>query len=663
MGLMRLRAFLLVLVGLVVLGSPAGAAAAEGGCPNEALRVELNSGGLPDCRAYEMVTPTFKAGGASITVKAISADGSRVIAEVFGGFAGTEGWSSGGDSLAGVLYEFSRTGSGWAASAIEPPASRFPGALYFAASRDLTRTLWQVREPSQPVQDADLYVREADGRFVKLGVLDEGGSFPGGPSSLVGEESNPRFSAASADLSHVIMLRKFNASSSYEYSIGVAESHLIGLDGEGNPIGACGSEADAISSSGERVVFTAGCGVGGVTEVYAQRAESETVDVSEPSLGQCEECQTAHSTPPVAEASAGFQGASEDGSKVFFSTEQELLKGQTTANLYEFDFDRGVGQRVLLVSKGSPEAQVQRVVRVSADGSHVYFIARGVLAGNENHDGEKAEAGQENLYAYERDGAYPQGRVRFVAANTGIGSSQTTPDGRFLVFQDGSSHVFEYDAQEELLVELSAISAFLPAEPGSSAVDGSPVAASVVSSDGATVVFQGVDINEPGVFEYRSAGSIADGAVSLLDGRGFNPRVDASGDDVFFQTIDSLIPGDTNTGADIYDARVHGGFAEPPAVVGCEGDVCQGAQTPGPSFTAAGSSSAVAGGNLVPPAESKPPVAPAPAPRSLTRAQKLARALRACRKGAKSRRSACEARARKRYGSTSHAKQSDRRGK
>ena len=46
---MRLRACLLVLVGLVVLGLPAGAVADED-CPNEALRVELHSGGLPDCQ-------------------------------------------------------------------------------------------------------------------------------------------------------------------------------------------------------------------------------------------------------------------------------------------------------------------------------------------------------------------------------------------------------------------------------------------------------------------------------------------------------------------------------------------------------------------------------------------------------------------------------------
>src|SRR4029077_16552046 len=68
MGLMRLRGFLLVLVVLVVLGLPAGAAAEEG-CANEAVRQmevvahrEGLASGLPDCRAYEQVTPVNKDG-------------------------------------------------------------------------------------------------------------------------------------------------------------------------------------------------------------------------------------------------------------------------------------------------------------------------------------------------------------------------------------------------------------------------------------------------------------------------------------------------------------------------------------------------------------------------------------------------------------------------
>jgi hypothetical protein len=50
-----------------------------------------------------------------------------------------------------------------------------------------------------------------------------------------------------------------------------------------------------------------------------------------------------------------------------------------------------------------------------------------------------------------------------------------------------------------------------------------------------------------------------------------------SGDDVFFATTEGLVPGDTDGGYDVYDARVpHPGDSPPAAVVPCEGSVCQG---------------------------------------------------------------------------------------
>jgi hypothetical protein len=119
-----------------------------------------------------------------------------------------------------------------------------------------------------------------------------------------------------------------------------------------------------------------------------------------------------------------------------------------------------------------------------------------------------------------------------------------------------------------------------------------------------------------------------------------------TGDDVFFLTSDRLVPLDTDTGLDVYDARVGGGFpAEPlsgPPV--CEGDACQGAPPAPPVFGTPGSATFEGPGNLTP----VPPVKPKPV---LTRAQMLAKALKACHaKHNKRKRLACEKQAHKKYG-------------
>jgi hypothetical protein len=74
----------------------------------------------------------------------------------------------------------------------------------------------------------------------------------------------------------------------------------------------------------------------------------------------------------------------------------------------------------------------------------------------------------------------------------------------------------------------------------------------------------------------------SEGCLSLISsGRspGDSEFLDASptGSDVFFTTVEGLLPQDAGL-IDVYDARVDGGFPPPaPSAAGCEGEACQGA--------------------------------------------------------------------------------------
>jgi hypothetical protein len=464
----------------LILGQAPALAAGDANtssCPNESL-VGFHEY-LPDCRAYEMVTPVFK-DGTALSEYEISEDGSRMIAGSLGVLAG-----SGSDtSVFGSKYELSRSASGWTVAGISPPASLFPAQILKAASPDLSQTLWMARSPSESLGAANFYLREPNGVMTEIGPLAPPSATagpPAGESAAFLYSLQLKYLESSDDFSHVIydLLvpqedglawpgdTTTGAHSLYEYS-GRGNSHpeLVGVNDEGHLISSCetllGSAGEndlynAVSASGESVFFTAlGC-LGGppVNEVYARLGQFpiNTVPVSEPTFNACEECQTATATskrPAVSEQSAEFAGASKDGSNVFFTTSQELLAGDTGENLYDYDFDNPEGHKIVRVSTGSPSPEVQGVARVSEDGSHVYFVAgaRLTTGPREGSAGkcltelsptesaeeaaallqeEKAEAvtaagrcrpkqGADNLYVSERDAAYPAGRISFVAS-------------------------------------------------------------------------------------------------------------------------------------------------------------------------------------------------------------------------------------------------------
>jgi len=155
---------------------------------------------------------------------------------------------------------------------------------------------------------------------------------------------------------------------------------------------------------------------------------------------------------------------------------------------------------------------------------------------------------------------------------------------------------------------------------------------------------------ETATFSVRSDGCV--GLISSGESAEEAGFLDASenGDDVFFLTTSRLSLQDIDNDYDVYDAHVCGAegvpcttsVAQPPA---CTTEAsCKSAPEPQPSIYGLPSSA----GNLAPPAEPKPAVKPKP--KSVTRAQKLSAALKACHKKKGKPRAKCEKTAHKQYG-------------
>ena len=361
--------------------------------------------------------------------------------------------------------------------------------------------VWLMRGASQPENSIGLYLVGLDGAPLEVG--------PALPPTAPNEEpfqltEDIRWKGVSADGSRVFFTltkaywpfetaenrQPGTASPLLEYvGTGNREPLQVGVDDEGKPVDECPAQAiggqshndsfnspwtqNAVSANGEVVFFTDLCKFQLFARVENGLPGAHTVAISEPTKADCAGCAAEGMT-----GSGSFDGASEDGSKVFF-TRSMKVGSNTYENVYEYDFDAPEGQRVIRVTSGDgtvaePSPELRGVVQVSPDGTHVYFVAGGVLTTNRNYAGLSAQPGANNLYLYERDAQYPGGRTVFIATlapsdselwGAKSANSDVTPDGRFLVFishalltADDSSaegQVFEYDAQANTMVRVS----------------------------------------------------------------------------------------------------------------------------------------------------------------------------------------------------------------
>jgi hypothetical protein len=738
---------------------------------------------LPDGRMYEMVTPPEKNGAIPNAFldgelsPQVSEDGTRVFSDVGQCFGAALSCFVVHDAKDGMPYEFERSPSGWIPHPLAPAASQVEGAAQEGVNVNAKTAFFSVQNGAA----TDLYGRTATGAFLDLGPFAEPPSFGEPPFSFaVDTFQNGRI--ATSDLHHVVYVtggpfwifddtKPTGAPSSYEYEgTDMPHPRLIGLapGNSGELISRCGTKVggentytyNALSEDGETVYFEAyQCEESenghqpavAATSLYAryEHARSELISAHAPLTAPVdgEMCDSSCQAQP--DEVSDFQGASADGSRVFFTDTGQLTDkasedqsdeaakhsatycheplGEELApgcNLYESECPNRCAdpsERTLVdvsagdTSPGGPRPRVLGVTAISKDGSHVYFIAEGALTGA-NAEGNSPASGEPNLYAYERDATVPAGRLKFVATVSrsdeeelwnngtggGLGVANVTPDGRFLVFTthraltpddtrtERTTQVYRYDAEHSQLLRLSigagdfddggnegsGNAKIVPAREAMESHINPLREDPTMSDDGSYVFFVSPDALVPGALNDVSSGNEKlaenayawhEGEVSLISGgkdvslQGEESRnavqllgSDGSGRNVFFETFESLAPADTDTQRDIYDARICTD-AEPCLESPTPGEVCgEGTCRPGSgaqptAFGVPGSTMVNGDGDLLTPAS----VVVKPKPKSAAQlgAQKLAKALKACRKDkSKTRRSACEKRARRTYG-------------
>jgi hypothetical protein len=607
------------------------------GCPNDSLRTGF-SALLPDCRAYELVTPPDTNARTPQGIQHLgtildfpmaqaSPAGGAVSFQIEGGvIPGSEG---GTGSLGGDPYLSTRGEAGWVTVHKGPSGAESPNVDPGATSPDQGYSFWSTSSGSGPAAiegKTTYYVRYPDGHSALIGrgdlgvdpqaigvlISENGGHIifvvknkvaehsgpaiqlePNAPPQVGGEGTEAIYDRTPDEVTHVVSL----------------------LPGDETP--APGEDAiyKGASLDGRGIAFEIG------NELYLRFAE-ETYEVGE---------------------GVTFAGVAEGGDRVFY------LEG---GHLYRFD---------ALTKSATPFTPTLGgvvPVNVSADGSSAYVISPSAPLSLKNPQGAKPKLGAENLYL-SRDGA-----ISFVGTVTeqdvkgegneqygglglwlyalsqnkpGADPSRTTPDGKAMLFEsranlagydsEGHVEIYRYDYSADQLDCLSCAPTGAPAQTDASLESisqgiGAPepftgtAYVKNLSSDGRRAFFQSTEALVPtdrdglqDVYEWEAQGvgscTHAGGCVYLISS-GRSLRTDylfaasASGDDVFFISPDVLLPRDLEETPSIYDAKVGGGFAEP-VTAECEGEGCRPGLTPAPVLPGLASGGAGPSGNVAHP--------------------------------------------------------------
>ncbi|HEX6781012.1 MAG TPA: hypothetical protein VF125_03170 [Solirubrobacterales bacterium] len=646
---MALRVLLLCSVLLACAG--AMSPAAEAACANEEVRIEL-SADLPDCRAYELVTPPDSNGR---RVGAVRTFGTPPTYEfpvehaspfrdsiVFGVYSSPL-LSPGGATGVIDIYQAERGAGGWETTRrISPPGSEAQQSPPGGVSPDHQYALATV-EGSSPLAlgGPTEYLVNPDGTYELVGL--------GG----LGSEPFARGRWISNGGEHVIFAT--GGVGSHEQSPWCKSAgpncKVLKLEDDAPPTGT-GAIYDRAADGPTHVVSLLPGDITpeGGEEAFFKGASKDGTTVAfeiEGTLYVRVPDELDGETIKVAEGTPTFAGLSANGRYAFYVSD---------GNIHRFDTKTEEDDQVNFTGDA-------RVSNVSADGSHVYFISELEIDGG-------GSAGLPNIYVWSGgptdfvatvapsdlirtsgDPTYAQSALgnwtsrvvnaAFPEPGPGAEASRTTPDGSVYVFEsraqvigyDNKGHVEVY-RYDDTAGSLDCVSCNSLASPTTDArlqepvLTGLPTIIHNLTDSGDRVFFETeeslVGRDEDGVNDiYQWAQGEGGGAtVDLLssgqsteyplppEAEGQAPStpfpnvllsVTPDGKDVVFLAQEALVPGAGEGGtAAIYDARVNGGFPAPRVPSNCREEACRSETQPPPQLQSPSSEALNGSGNVKP---------------------------------------------------------------
>lgn len=613
---------------------PASPPPAATDCPNQVFR-SGSSAFLSDCRAFEMVSPVDKEGGDLVVQRNVTGDSAKLNQAALSGekvtYSASRAFGDADSSPYTNQYMAARTVDGWANSSISPPRdfdsfknsgvvldSQYKGFLEDLSAGWLLHDVEPLLAPGAVPGFPNLYRRD----LLSGGYETQTTEAP--PKANV-EKYTPTFQGSSADGTHTVFTAGDkltpDASSTKDISQ-VYESYEGGLRlvsvlpngkasgidstlGSGSPTSSReGSVKGAISADGSRIYWSEDFGARrlfvrldgaatmqistGTSTFWAARPDGLQALYTEGGALKLFDLDAEASTS-LATGATGVMGASEDLSRVYFVSTDDLADGAEAGRQNVYLYQRGSSTRFVATLSGSdvmadvsnPIAIGRRlhVSRVTDDGGSVVFMSRAALTGADNIDIASGKADAQ-VYRYEAE----SGELDCVSCNpTGarpLGAEEIGRQSKGTGYHY-SGRISGWEFQNHAPRNLS--------EDGERVFFDSPDRLVLADTNGVRDVYQW---QEPGSGECTEAALTynprAGGCVTLVsDGQGATASefVDAStdGKDVFFLTGQSLVSWDPGL-IDLYDARTGGGFPAPPTPpAACEGEVCQDAVVPPPA--------------------------------------------------------------------------------